>query len=126
MITYSEKIYYDYTDAGGVVYYSRYLQFCERAKQEFMLKNGCDLFNLHNEGTYLTVKEVKGKYIKAIRFGETINVDVKIKQLKGASVILSFDILVNGETRATFEILSVCVDRELKVKKLPSCFDSLR
>ncbi len=122
---YSTRIYYDDTDAGGVVYYANYLKFCERAKQEFFLKNNCDLFEHHFDGVYLVVKEVRANYIKSILLGETIYVDVTLKELKRASVRLGFDIYSSNEKKALIDILSVAVRDGSKITRLPECVKNL-
>lgn len=124
MISYTTRIYYDDTDAGGVVYYANYLKLCERAKQEFFLQNGVDLFKLHNEGILLVVSHVDAYYKKPIYLGETVDIDVSIAQVKNASLTLKFKLLVNGEMRAQVTILSACV-KDSKPAKLPQSIRQL-
>jgi acyl-CoA thioester hydrolase len=118
MISYSTRIYYDDTDAGGVVYYANYLKLCERAKQEFFLKNGIDLFKLHNEGILLVVSSVNAYYKKPIYLGDWVDVDVEITQVKNASLTLKFNLLVGSEIKSEIEILSACI-KDSKPTKLP-------
>ncbi len=124
-VCYSSKIYYDDTDAGGVVYYANYLKLCERAKQEFFLKHDCDLFKLHFQNIYLVVKEVKANYIKSILLGETVDVSVSINKIKKASLSLHFDILCKDELRASVDIMSVAVKEGSKIVRLPECTKNL-
>jgi len=124
-VCYSSKIYYDDTDAGGVVYYANYLKLCERAKQEFFLKHGCDLFKLHFENIYLVVKEVKANYIKSILLGEDVDVSVVINKIRKASLSLHFDILCKDELRASIDIISVAVKEGSKIVRLPECIQNL-
>ncbi len=124
MISYTTRIYYDDTDAGGVVYYANYLKLCERAKQEFFLQNGVDLFKLHNEGILLVVSHVDAYYKKPIYLGETVDIDVSIAQVKNASLTLKFELLVNSEMRAEVTILSACV-KDSKLAKLPQSIRQL-
>lgn len=125
MKNYSTKIYYDDTDAGGVVYYANYLKLCERAKQEFFLRYGCDLFKLHFDGIYLIVKEVKASYIKSLELGEEVDVYVNVKETKKASILLHFDIKVKDEMRASVDILSVSIKKGSKITRLPECVKNL-
>jgi len=124
MISYSTRIYYDDTDAGGVVYYANYLKLCERAKQEFFLKNGIDLFKLHNEGILLVVSSVSAYYKKPIYLGDLVDVDVEITQMKNASLTLKFRLLVGNETKSEIEILSACI-KDSKPVKLPQAIRDL-
>ncbi|HEX13113.1 MAG: acyl-CoA thioesterase [Desulfurella sp.] len=124
MISYKTRIYYDDTDAGGVVYYANYLKLCERAKQEFFLQNGIDLFKLHNEGVLLVVSRVNAYYKKPIYLGEYVEVDVEASEVKNASLTLKFNLLVNKEIRATVDILSALI-KDSKPIKLPQSIRQL-
>ena len=123
--TYEGVVYYDDTDAGGVVYYANYLKYCERAKQEFFIKHGCDLFKLHYEGIYLVVKEVKADYKKSLKLGDRFEVYVGVRKLKKASVLLGFEISNGSETVFEGEILSVSTNRDGNIVKLPECVSNL-
>ncbi len=123
--TYEGVVYYDDTDAGGVVYYANYLKYCERAKQVFFIKHGCDLFKLHYEGIYLVVKEVKADYKKSLKLGDRFEVYVGVKKLKKASVLLGFEITNGSETVFEGEILSVSTNRDGNIVKLPECVSNL-
>ncbi len=118
MISYSTRIYYDDTDAGGVMYYANYLKLCERAKQEFFLKHGIDLFKLHNKGIMLVVSHVDAKYKKPVYLGDIVDVDVEIVQMKNASLALKFLLIISNTVCAEINILSACV-KDLKPIRLP-------
>ena len=124
-LAYSAKVYYDDTDAGGVVYYANYLKYCERAKQEFFLKHGCDLFALHNKGLFLVVKKVKADYISSLKLGDRVDVFVGVKKLKKASVELVFEIKSGSRIAFQGEILSVMIDRDGRIVRLPECVNNL-
>lgn len=49
------KIYYEDTDAAGVVYYANYLRYLERARTEFLLEKGIDVAEYHNKGFLFAV-----------------------------------------------------------------------
>ncbi len=125
-LTYSTRVYYDDTDAGGVVYYANYLKYCERAKQEFFLKHGCDLFKLHRGGLYLIVKQVKADYVKSLRLGDKLDVFVDVKRLRRASIELSFEIKSFNDVMFKGEIQSVMVDKDNKIVRLPDCINKIR
>jgi len=122
---YEGVVYYDDTDAGGVMYYANYLKYCERGKQEFFIKHGCDLFKLHFEGVYLVVKEVKADYKKSLKLGDRFEVYVGVKKLRRASILLEFEITDGVEPAFTGEILSVSTDGDGNIVKLPDCVSRL-
>ncbi len=125
-LSYKTRIYYDDTDAGGVVYYANYLKLCERAKQEFFLKKGCDLFKLHYEGIYLVVKSVNIEFIKSVYLGDEVEVYVGIDNIKRATVEGVFEIRRKGDLVTKAWVRSVSVDKNGKIVKLPECLRSLR
>ncbi len=125
-IAYSTRVYYDDTDAGGVVYYANYLKYCERAKQEFLLKHDCDLFKLHEDGLYLVVKQVKAEYVKSLRLGDRLDVFVGVKRIRRASIELLFEIISQGEVVFRGEIQSVMVDDDNRIIRLPNCINKIK
>ena len=75
------RIYYDATDAGGIVYHTKYLEFCEQARSEiFFSKN---IF-FENEG--YVVKNLEANFLKSAKLGDLIEVKTIIKEIKNASL----------------------------------------
>lgn len=73
------RIYYEDTDAGGVVYHSKYLNFAERARAEFFSK--LKLEQLHIKNLYniqFIVKELNINYIKFCKLDDKINILTKV------------------------------------------------
>ena len=86
---YKTKVYYEDTDAGGIVYYARYLNFIERARTEMIYdhlklnhKQLRDQFNV-----IFVVRECNVKYLKSANFED--NLEVKTKVIKKSSVRLN-------------------------------------
>ncbi len=48
----SVKVYYEDTDAGGIVYYGNFLRYIERARTEFLLDHGISIAELHYQGLF--------------------------------------------------------------------------
>ena len=88
------RVYYEDTDIGGVVYYANYLKFCERARSEMFFERGVSPII---EGGAFVVKSLKAEYIKSARFGDILDVETKLSELKGASALLSQKIYRDGE-----------------------------
>lgn len=84
------RVYYEDTDAGGVVFYANYLRFLERARTEWLRGFGYEQDQLRDkENVVFAVREVNIKYLKPARFNEQLTVTVENLQLKQASMSMS-------------------------------------
>ena len=79
------RIYYDDTDAGGVVYHANYLKFCERARSDLFFEQGKS--PAVNDGHFV-VRRLEAEYIKPAKLGDLIEVKNELLELKKASLIL--------------------------------------
>ena len=84
------RIYYEDTDAGGVVYHSNYLKFCERARSEIFFAKGVDIFNA-KKGHFLLVR-ADCSFLKPAKLGDLIEIKTKLLKLKAASVLIMQEI----------------------------------
>ena len=83
------RIYYDDTDAGGIVYHTNYIKFCERARSEAFFQAG---LNFTKEGGYFVVSSIEAKFIASAVLGDEVFVRTKILELKKASLVLGQEI----------------------------------
>jgi len=113
------KIYYEDTDAAGVVYFANYLKFLERAKTDFMAACGIDIAKWHKKSIYLAVRKVNVRYRKPAEFGDILNVDVTIGSIKAASILFQYKLTVETELICEATIDSVCMNKEKKPILLP-------
>ncbi|EAJ0360107.1 YbgC/FadM family acyl-CoA thioesterase [Campylobacter lari] len=84
------RIYYEDTDAGGVVYHSNYLKFCERARSEIFFQKNATIFD-KNTGHFLLTK-ANCSFLKPAKLGDLIEVKTFITKLKKASVCIKQEI----------------------------------
>ncbi|CAM4040014.1 YbgC/FadM family acyl-CoA thioesterase [Campylobacter armoricus] len=84
------RIYYEDTDAGGVVYHSNYLKFCERARSEIFFKKQIAIFNKDN-GHFLLTK-ANCNFLKPAKLGDIIEIKTFITKIKKASVCIKQEI----------------------------------
>lgn len=119
------KIYYEDTDAGGVVYYANYLRYMERARTEFLSKKGISVAEYHGRGLFFVVAHVDIYYRAPARLGETIEIQTEVKELKRASITLGHRVLRDETLLAEAEVTLALVDRERKPRRLPESFTGL-
>ncbi len=88
--TWPVRIYYEDTDAGGVVYYANYLKFFERARTEMLRAEGFEQDQLlQNEGVLFVVRSVQVDYLTPARFNEQLQVHCQVAEYKKASLVFA-------------------------------------
>ncbi len=89
IFTFPIRVYWEDTDAGGIVYYANYLKFFERARSEWLRQLGVEQGTLlENEGCMFVVSEIKTKFHRPARIDSLLLVSVQIKQIGHASISL--------------------------------------
>ena len=107
------RIYYDATDAGGIVYHTKYLEFCEQARSEIFFSN-----NIFFENEGYVVKNLQANFIKSAKLGDIIEVKTEIKEIKNASLNISQKIY--KEDTKIFEVdIKLAYLKNGKISKIP-------
>ena len=116
-----KRIYYHDTDAGGVVYYGRYLQFLEEARTEFLESKGLSVPQLHNIGFLYAVRECHIKYKKPARYGDTIICDAKLTKITAAQMFFDQRIFdkKSGELLVKASVSLVSLTKDFKPTQIP-------
>ena len=108
------RVYYDSTDAGGIVYHTEYIKFCEQARSEIFFSN--NIFFEKNEG--YVVKNLNATYIKPAKLGDMIEIKTYILDIKKASLKIHQEIYKKNEK--IFEIdLNIAYLKNSKISKIP-------
>lgn len=115
------RVYYEDTDAGGVVFYANYLRFMERARTEWLRELGFEQDELmENEGIVFAVTHASLDFIKPARFNDQLDVTASIRKLGKASFHVHQQILRGGELLVRGDVKLACIDKEAFVpKKIP-------
>ena len=104
------RIYYEDTDAGGVVYYANYLRFCERARSEWLRALGISQQQMLAEGgPVFVVRSVQANYLAPARLDDQLNIVSTIHDLRNVSVLFSQRIFRENKLLFTAEIKVVPV-----------------
>ena len=110
--SFTERIYIEDTDPGGIVYYVNYLKFMERARTEFMRSLGFDRSATFNGASMFVVRDLAIRYLSPAFLDDEIRVTVAVTNVKGASIDMRQNIF-RGENELVDASLSlVWVDRE--------------
>lgn len=115
------RVYYEDTDAGGVVFYANYLKFYERARTERLRAMGFEQDQLiADEKVIFVVRSVQVDYLMPARFNELLNVTTALSKIKSASLTFEQTITRNDELLNTASIRIGCLDSDtLRPKLIP-------
>ena len=115
------RVYYEDTDAGGIVYYANYLKFMERARTEWLRGLGFEQDTLMEQSIAFVVKRVEMHNYAPARFNELLSIETRVVELKGASMTFKQTIKNKQETiLVTAEVLVACVNLDsMKPRRLP-------
>ena len=115
------RVYYEDTDAGGIVYYANYLRFMERARSEWLRANGVDVAELADESRLMfTVREIHLDFLRVARLSDNLEVSVSLTRVRRVSVELEQTVTLAGEVLCTAQVRLACVDVDsLKPKPIP-------
>lgn len=104
------RIYYEDTDAGGVVYYANYLKFFERARTDFLRKLEISQSRLlEKENLAFVVKRCEIDYISPAKLDDLIEVSAQIAEIKSASVEMVQEITISDKMLSKLKVKIVCV-----------------
>ncbi len=98
IFTWPVRIYYEDTDAGGVVYHTNYIKFMERARTEFLRSQGIELDVMEREHRILfAIRSLSVEYRKPARLNELLEVTVDFDAVRSASLLFSHTVVRDGE-----------------------------
>ena len=105
------RIYWEDTDAGGVVFYANYLKFFERARTEWLRSLGFSQEDLRTRtGVMFVVAQTQVRYLRPARLDDLLSVTVQIRQAGLASMNIEQVAWRGDERLAEGEIRIGCVD----------------
>jgi acyl-CoA thioester hydrolase len=114
------RVYYEDTDAGGVVYYANYLKFAERARTEMLRTAGFDHVAMAAEhGVQIVVRSAAIEFIAPARLDDALEVRSRIAIMGGASFTIRQEVFRAGTLLAAADIRLACVDSLLRPARLP-------
>ena len=105
------RVYYEDTDAGGVVYHARYLAFYERARTEMLRQLNISQQTLLQEGIAFVVKKMDISYDFPARLDDMLTISTKVEQIRKASIIFKQTILnQNKQIISSADVVIACVN----------------
>lgn len=117
------RVYYEDTDAAGIVYYANYLKFAERARTEMMR-----LFGVEHErwrqadGTGFIVRRAEVEFIAPARLDDGLVVETRVTEIGGATIRLAQDVKRGETPLVRASILVATIGRNGRPVRLPPAF----
>ena len=117
----SYRVYYENTDAGGVVYYANYLAFAERARADWLRTLGFEQSELmQSKGILFPVYHLEIRYFSPAKLDDLLTIDTQLIDVRKASISMNQLITCDGKKIASLDISIACVDLEMKPTRWPS------
>ncbi len=118
------RVYFEDTDAGGVVYHASYIRFCERGRTDFLRLLGVDARGMidgsdNREPAAFVVRRMNCDFIRPGRMDDLLEVETCVKDLGGASVTLLQSVSTGGRRIFEAEVTVVLVSMAGKPLRLP-------
>ncbi len=115
------RIYYEDTDAGGVVYHANYLGFFERARTEFFRLRGLSVKQLHDDGFIFPVVRVEVDFKAPAVLDDLLRIDTTLLETGRTSFTLQQQVIRQEDEKllVAAKITLVCVAPGMKAKRLP-------
>mgnify|MGYP003543072263 FL=1 len=105
------RVYYEDTDAGGVVYYANYLKFFERCRTEWMRQVGHDQSQLAADpGSAVMARKAMCEYLKPARLDDQLTIGLEVEKLTRVRVVFRQHVRRGAEELVTGTVEIACVD----------------
>ena len=113
------RVYYEDTDAGGIVYYANYLKFIERARTEWVRGLGLDQAALRAAGQMFAVRRLVAEYLAPARLDDLLRVETAVQTVSGARITLRQAVWRGAEQLFAAEVVLVCLTLAGRAVRLP-------
>ncbi|HYM35226.1 MAG TPA: tol-pal system-associated acyl-CoA thioesterase [Steroidobacteraceae bacterium] len=115
------RVYWEDTDAGGIVYYANYLKFMERARTEWLRALGYEQRPMQEElGLIFVILDTQVEFKKPARYGDALIVTAHLKERSRATLSFSQEVMRDEEVLVTSALRAACLDaKSYKPRGLP-------
>ena len=114
------RVYYEDTDAGGIVYHASYIRFAERGRTEMLRDSGFEHAQLVREqGIAFAVVAMEINLRSPAKLDDLLVVKTRISRLGGDSMDMQHDIYRGDLMICEIKVTLVCIDQNLKAVRLP-------
>jgi acyl-CoA thioester hydrolase len=120
--TITVRVYWEDTDAGGIVYHASHVRFFERGRTEYLRALGISQSEMaaSERPLLFAVRRMEIDYLKASRLDDLLEVTTSTREIGGARMVLDQVLKRGDETIATAVVTVVCIDRDGRPHRVPT------
>lgn len=104
------RVYYEDTDAAGIVYYANYLRFIERGRTEWLRTLGHDQSVLMKENLAFAVRAVSAEFLRPATLDDLLTIETGVASASGAQMVFVQRILRGNELLLDARVRIACID----------------
>lgn len=120
------RVYYEDTDAAGIVYYANYLKYVERARTELLRALGIESSRLMaDQGFAFAVRHLSADFQKPAKLDDLLHVRSKLLAVKGASLAADQRVQRDGEDLVVFDFRLACMGMDGNPARMPKDIQAL-
>jgi len=114
------RIYYEDTDAGGIVYHASHIRFCERGRTEFLRDGGWTNSEIAETlGVLFVVRHMDVNYLKPCYLDDMLKLKTSVIKVKNTSFIMKHDLYRDEERVFTMDVVLACITKSANLVKIP-------
>ena len=116
------RVYYEDTDAGGIVYHTNYIKYCERARSELFFARNIQPTDGDHSG--FVVRHIDANFVGMATLGDMLKVTTSLVRKKSASVVLKH--IITNDEKKVFEMdVTLVFVRDGKPQIIPEIFSQI-
>lgn len=114
------RIYYEDTDAGGIVYHASHIRFCERGRTEFLRSVGYTNSQIEKDiGVIFVVRHMDVNYLRPTHLDDLLALHTSVTKVKNTSFIMRHELYKGEDIVFSMDVVLACITREEKLVKIP-------
>lgn len=115
------RVYYEDTDAGGIVYHASYIRFAERGRTELLRENGYQNSELSEQhDVFFVVRHMEVDYFKPARLDDLLTVSTSIEWMRNSSLLMRQEIKQDEDVLCSLGVTVVTINAQGRPTRIPS------
>lgn len=123
--TVTYRVYYEDTDAGGIMYHGNYINFCERARTEYINSKGLSNQEMHARNILTVVRHLEAHYFAPAFLEDQVTVQTEVAEIKNSSFILKQTIFRGEDTLFMMHVVLVCINSDKRPIRIPDALKTI-
>lgn len=114
------RVYYEDTDAGGIMYHASFIRFCERGRSELLRSVGITCPDLDEQiGTKFVVRHLECEYFRSAKLDDLLSVKSCVDSMKNSSFTMKQSIFCHENHLFEMKVTLVCIDKTGRAMRVP-------